>query len=100
MANIKITELTELTTVANPNNVLVPIVNNGTTTQKITLANLGAKVFPRYRDSLPPSNSIGVAGDKEGDMVFTNFYLYYCTSDFIGSPSKVWQRIAKDATNW
>ena len=100
MANIKITELSELTTVADANDILVPIVNNDTTTQKITLTNLGYKVFPRYRDALPPTNSIGVSGDKEGDMIFTEFYLYYCTSDFIGSPSKVWQRIAKDATNW
>jgi len=100
MANIKITELTELTSVSNATNILLPIVNNGTSTNKITLENLGYKVFTRYKTGLVPESSIGAPGDKEGDMFFTEFYLYYCTTDFVGSPTKVWQRIAKDATNW
>jgi len=46
MANLKITQLTELTTVADATNLLIPVVNNGVTTFKITLANLGNGVFP------------------------------------------------------
>lgn len=101
MANIKITELTELTTVADPTLLIIPVVNNGTATQKITLANLNAaSAGTRFRDGYVPNNSIGANGDKKGDLAMTTAFLYYCVTDFVGFPTKCWQRIAKDATNW
>lgn len=99
MANLKITQLTELTTVADATNLLIPVVNNGTTTFKITLANLGAGVFPLIK-TFSPSSSTGDFGDKRGDIVFTNSFFYYCVNDFTNSGQQIWQRIAKDATAW
>jgi len=99
MANIKITGLTELTTVTDSANILVPIVSNGTSTLKITLANLGRGVFPSLSTAVPV-NSSGVAGDKAGDMVFSASFLYYCVTDFVAPGTQCWERIAKDATAW
>jgi len=99
MANIKITALNELTTVADATNVLIPVVNNGSATFKITLANLGNGVFPSYKTAVPP-NSSGTAGDKAGDIVFSDAFLYYCVTDFVAPGTQCWQRIAKDATAW
>ena len=99
MANLKITQLTELTTVADATNLLIPVVNNGVATFKITLANLGNGIFPSIKTT-PPSSSTGQYGDKAGDIVFSTSFLYYCVTSFTGSGQQIWQRIAKDATAW
>ena len=99
MANLKITQLTELTTVADAANLIIPVVNNDTTTFKITLENLGNGVFPSIK-TLIPLDSSGSIGDKAGDIVFTDSFLYYCVANFVGAGTQVWQRIAKDATAW
>jgi len=59
----------------------------------------GDDVYPSLREAVPVSSS-GVLGDKRGDIVFSENFLYYCVIDFVDIGTKCWQRIAKDATAW
>lgn len=46
-----------------------------------------------------PTASIGLSGDKLGDMSFSATYLYYCTQDYDGV-TNVWKRISWSGDTW
>jgi hypothetical protein len=46
-----------------------------------------------------PSSSVGVIGDREGDLAFDSSYFYYCANDYDGVTS-VWKRVAWSNDTW
>jgi hypothetical protein len=46
-----------------------------------------------------PTTSTGAAGDLEGDLAFSNEYIYYCTADY-GSGGNIWKRVAWSLDTW
>jgi len=47
-----------------------------------------------------PSFSTGAAGDRAGDLAFTNDYIYYCTADYTDGLSNIWKRVAWGGDTW
>ena len=47
-----------------------------------------------------PTHSYGSAGDVAGLVAFDNFYIYYCTGNYVNTSTNIWKRVALDATPW
>jgi hypothetical protein len=47
-----------------------------------------------------PSTSVGVEGDKSGDLAFSNEYFYYCTADYTNGQANIWKRVAWSNDTW
>ncbi len=57
----------------------------------------GRTTFP---NGTVPAHSYGAAGDKEGMVVFTDPYIYYCKQDYVNNSTDIWVRVAWTGTNW
>jgi hypothetical protein len=57
----------------------------------------GRMIFP---NGTVPEHSYGAAGDKEGMVVFTDPYIYYCKQDYVNNTTDIWVRVAWTGTNW
>ena len=57
----------------------------------------GRTTFP---NGTVPAHSYGAAGDKEGMVVFTDPYIYYCKEDYVNNSTDIWVRVAWTGTNW
>lgn len=68
----------------NGNNFVWNFDNNGRTT------------FPT---PAVPTTSIGQADDKQGMVVFSSSYIYYCTADYDGS-TNIWKRLQWSVDTW
>jgi hypothetical protein len=78
----------------------------------IVISNHGISPLPEYnwefgtdgRTTFPngtvPEHSYGAAGDKEGMVVFTDPYIYYCKQDYVDDVTDIWVRVAWTGTNW
>jgi hypothetical protein len=62
-----------------------------------TLGTTGRTTFP---NGTVPEHSYGAAGDKEGMVVFTDPYIYYCKQDYVDNSTDIWVRVAWTGTNW
>lgn len=40
-----------------------------------------------------PNFSIGAEGDRAGDIAFSNGFIYYCTSDYVGTATVAWSNV-------
>jgi hypothetical protein len=70
-------------------------INNGN--YEWTFSEDGRTIFP---NGTVPANSYGAAGDKEGMVVFTDPYIYYCKQDYVDNVTDIWVRVAWTGTNW
>ena len=74
---------------------------DGTTTW--TFGDDGRTIFP---NGTVPTTSLGAPGDKEGMVVFSDPYIYYCKQDYVeagGSrpaQADIWVRVAWSGTSW
>jgi hypothetical protein len=57
----------------------------------------GRTTFP---NGTVPARSYGAAGDKEGMVVFTDPYIYYCKQDYVNNTTDIWVRVAWTGTSW
>ena len=57
----------------------------------------GRTTFP---NGTVPEHSYGAAGDKEGMVVFTDPYIYYCKQDYVDNSTDIWVRVAWTGTSW
>jgi len=57
----------------------------------------GRTTFP---NGTVPEHSYGAAGDKEGMVVFTDPYIYYCKQDYVNNSTNIWVRVAWTGTSW
>ena len=57
----------------------------------------GRTTFP---NGTVPAHSYGAAGDKEGMVVFTDPYIYYCKTDYVNNTTDIWVRVAWTGTSW
>jgi hypothetical protein len=57
----------------------------------------GRTTFP---NGTVPAHSYGAAGDREGMVVFTDPYIYYCKQDYVDNTTDIWVRVAWTGTNW
>jgi hypothetical protein len=57
----------------------------------------GRTTFP---NGTVPEHSYGAAGDKEGMVVFSDPYIYYCKQDYVDNETDIWVRVAWTGTNW
>lgn len=57
----------------------------------------GRTIFP---NGTVPAHSYGAAGDKEGMVVFSDPYIYYCKQDYVNNTTDIWVRVAWTGTNW
>jgi len=57
----------------------------------------GRTTFP---NGTVPARSYGAAGDKEGMVVFSDPYIYYCKTDYVNDTTDIWVRVAWTGTNW
>ena len=57
----------------------------------------GRTTFP---NGVVPEHSYGAAGDKEGMVVFSDPYIYYCKQDYVDDLTDIWVRVAWTGTNW
>jgi hypothetical protein len=57
----------------------------------------GRTTFP---NGTVPEHSYGAAGDKEGMVVFSDPYIYYCKQDYVNTTTDIWVRVAWTGTNW
>ena len=57
----------------------------------------GRTIFP---NGTVPEHSYGAAGDKEGMVVFSDPYIYYCKQDYVDNTTDIWVRVAWTGTNW
>jgi hypothetical protein len=63
----------------------------------VSLGSTGRTTFP---NGTVPEHSYGAAGDKEGMVVFTDPYIYYCKQDYVDNSTDIWVRVAWTGTNW
>ena len=68
-----------------------------TSDKQWTLDTNGRTIFP---NGVVPEHSYGAAGDKEGMVVFTDPYIYYCKQDYVDNSTDIWVRVAWTGTNW
>lgn len=47
-----------------------------------------------------PQHSYGQEGDKEGTVVISNTYFYYCTSNYVNDSTDIWKRIVWSTDTW
>jgi len=57
----------------------------------------GRTMFP---NGTVPEHSYGAAGDKEGMVVFSDPYIYYCKTDYVNNTTDIWVRVAWTGTSW
>jgi hypothetical protein len=57
----------------------------------------GRTMFP---NGTVPARSYGAAGDKEGMVVFSDPYIYYCKQDYVDNSTDIWVRVAWTGTSW
>lgn len=62
-----------------------------------TFGTNGRTTFP---NGTVPEHSYGAAGDKEGMVVFSDPYIYYCKQDYVDNSTDIWVRVAWTGTNW
>jgi hypothetical protein len=62
-----------------------------------TFGTAGRTIFP---NGTVPEHSYGAAGDREGMVVFTDPYIYYCKQDYVDNVTDIWVRVAWTGTNW
>jgi len=75
-------------------NDVVGSVSQGYVNNAITAA-----INTTITSRLPPSSSIGAAGDIVGMFAINNSYLYYCNAEFDGI-TQIWQRSALSSATW
>jgi hypothetical protein len=68
-----------------------------TSDKQWTLDTNGRTIFP---NGVVPEHSYGAAGDKEGMVVFSDPYIYYCKQDYVDNVTDIWVRVAWTGTNW
>ena len=85
----------EIKTAAGTGDVVVE-ANDGTA-RTWTFGGNGRTTFP---NGTVPEHSYGAAGDKEGMVVFTDPYIYYCKQDYVDDLTDIWVRVAWTGTNW
>jgi hypothetical protein len=68
-----------------------------TTAPEWTFGGDGRTTFP---NGTVPEHSYGAAGDKEGMVVFSDPYIYYCKQDYVDNETDIWVRVAWTGTNW
>jgi len=66
-------------------------------TNSWTFGTGGRTTFP---NGTVPEHSYGAAGDKEGMVVFSDPYIYYCKQDYVNNTIDIWVRVAWTGTNW
>ena len=76
-------------------NASLELTPNGTTTW--SFGQDGRTTFP---NGTVPEHSYGAAGDKEGMVVFSDPYIYYCKQDYVDNTTDIWVRVAWTGTNW
>jgi hypothetical protein len=57
----------------------------------------GRTTFP---NGTVPEHSYGAPDDKEGMVVFSDPYIYYCKQDYVNNTTDIWVRVAWTGTNW
>lgn len=72
-------------------------IDKGGANHNWTFDNSGRATFP---NGTVPEHSYGAAGDKEGMVVFTDPYIYYCKQDYVNNTTDIWVRVAWTGTNW
>jgi hypothetical protein len=85
----------DVITINNENNI--PATFTISTLNTWTLGTTGRTTFP---NGTVPAHSYGAAGDKEGMVVFTDPYIYYCKQDYVNNSTDIWVRVAWTGTNW
>jgi len=86
----------DVITINNENNLPATFtVTVSTTAWKF--GTTGRTIFP---NGTVPVHSYGAAGDKEGMVVFTDPYIYYCKQDYVDNTTDIWVRVAWTGTNW
>ena len=63
----------------------------------VNIDSSGRTTFP---NGTVPEHSYGAAGDKEGMVVFTDPYIYYCKQDYVNDTTDIWVRVAWTGTSW
>ena len=63
----------------------------------VNIDSSGRTTFP---NGTVPEHSYGAAGDKEGMVVFTDPYIYYCKQDYVNNTTDIWVRVAWTGTSW
>ena len=73
------------------------VSNIATANYQWSFDNAGRMIFP---NGTVPAHSYGAAGDKEGMVVFTDPYIYYCKQDYVNNITDIWVRVAWTGTSW
>ena len=73
------------------------VSNIATANYQWSFDNAGRMIFP---NGTVPAHSYGAAGDKEGMVVFTDPYIYYCKQDYVDNVTDIWVRVAWTGTSW
>ncbi len=73
------------------------VSNIATASYQWSFDNTGRMIFP---NGTVPAHSYGAAGDKEGMVVFTDPYIYYCKQDYVNNSTDIWVRVAWTGTSW
>lgn len=47
-----------------------------------------------------PTSSVGVLGNKQGEVAYDSSYVYYCTADYTDGLSDIWKRQAWSTDTW
>ena len=72
-------------------NVLLGNIDNGTDVI------VNGRLF--HGGGIAPASSIGAEGDFNGEVVFDNSYIYYCTANYDGV-TNIWKRVALSGDTW
>jgi hypothetical protein len=73
------------------------VSNIATANYQWSFDNAGRTIFP---NGTVPEHSYGAAGDKEGMVVFSDPYIYYCKQDYVNNTTDIWVRVAWTGTSW
>jgi len=73
------------------------VSNIATANYQWTFDNAGRTIFP---NATVPEHSYGTVGDREGMVVFTDPYIYYCKQDYVDNTTDIWVRVAWTGTSW
>jgi len=83
---------------ANANiKLLAGATSAGSAKQWLFDGTAGRTMFP---NGTVPEHSYGAAGDKEGMVVFSDPYIYYCKTDYVNNTTDIWVRVAWTGTSW
>ena len=78
----------------------VTIRSNAATVEGTNAWVFGATGRTTFPNGVVPEHSYGAAGDKEGMVVFSDPYIYYCKQDYVNNSTDIWVRVAWTGTNW